>query len=64
MLLVLKLVTKVAVDRPEGVRLLLLAMAPVGERLRRGVVGMVKEGLKWTCRQERSSFFFKTDLAL
>jgi hypothetical protein len=64
MLLVLKLVTEMAVNRLEGVRLLLLAIALVGERSRRVVVGMVGEGLKWTCRWVRSSLFFKTDSAL
>jgi hypothetical protein len=52
------------VDQPEGVRSPLLAVAPIGERLRRAVVGIVGEGLKRTCRWERSSFFFKIDLAL
>jgi hypothetical protein len=64
MLLVLKLVTEVAVDRPEGVRLPLLAVALVGERSRRVVVSMVEEGLKLMCCWERSSFFFKMDSSL
>ncbi len=53
MLFVLKLVTEVAVNRPEGVRSPLLAVALVEERLERVVVGMVGEGLKRTCRQEQ-----------
>ncbi len=64
MLLVLKLVTEVVVDRPKRVRLPLLAMAQLGERSRRVVVGMMEEGLKQTCHRERKSFFFKMDSAL
>ncbi len=64
MLIIMKLVTEVAVDWPEGVRSPLLAVVPVGKRSRRTVVGMVGEGLKQTCHWERSPFFFKTDLAL
>ena len=53
MLLVLKLVIDVRVDRPEGVRLPLLAVALVGERSRKAVVGMVREGLKQACHWEQ-----------
>jgi hypothetical protein len=45
--------TEVAVNQPEEVRLPLLAVASVGERSRRTVVGMVREGLKQTRCQEQ-----------
>jgi hypothetical protein len=47
------LVMEVAVDWPEQVRLPLLAVAPVGEKSRKAVMGMVREALKWTCHQEQ-----------
>jgi hypothetical protein len=43
---------EVAVNRPEGVRSLLLAVALVGEISRRAVVGKVREGFKQTCPWE------------
>ncbi len=48
-LLVLELVMEVEVDQPEGVRLLLLAVTLVGKRLRRMVVGMVRDGFRRMC---------------
>jgi hypothetical protein len=62
MLLVLKLVTEVAVDRPEGVRLLFLAVAPVGERLMRAVLSMVGEGLNWTSCWEQCELAEEVDV--
>jgi hypothetical protein len=53
MLLVLKLVMEVAADWPEGVGSPLLAIASLGERSRRVVVGMVGGGLNWTRHREQ-----------